>query len=84
MDKGGTQINELDDKKVDDFSHSRDDIDRLDVSGKEVENLPALKIIWMHKYEDSKTTLKNYIERKMVEWSEKRVRKTSVFSLQNL
>ena len=40
--------------------HSRDDIDRLYVcqKKKKEEDSQALKIVWMHRYKDMRTTLK--------------------------
>ena len=32
--------------------HSRDDIDYMSQEKKEEEDLPALKIAWMHQYDD--------------------------------
>ena len=51
MDKGRTQTNRPEDKKVDD-----NDIDRLHLSRKKVEEDSS---VWLHQYKDLTTTLKS-------------------------
>ena len=62
VDEGRTSTNGSGDKKtIDDVRvliFEGDVIDRLYVSKKEENNLPVLKIVWIHQYEDAKNSFK--------------------------
>ena len=63
MDKGGTQTNGPKDMKIDNYAQGPTHegwhkTDYMCQEKKEEDDSPALRIVPMHQYEDSKTTLK--------------------------